>query len=133
MYGENLNCVQWRDDYNNCQKWSWFQNKDAALELIKSEMKRHDERMKAHTDNTTWTKRDRPPDDWNAPLPDWMEKRNENSFLAFKAQELRKEEEEERARAEEVTNQIKQTQNGVATNATSKIIATKTESVCSLM
>lgn len=131
MYGEYLNCDQWRDDYNNCQKWSWFQNKDAALEIIKSEMKRHGERMKAHTDNTTWTKRDKPPNDWNAPLPDWMEKRNENTFLAFKAKELR-EEEEERARVEGAANQ-NQTQSVVAANATSKIIATKIESVCSVM
>lgn len=127
VYGENLNCDQWRDDYNNCQKWSWLKDKNAALELIKSEMKRSDERMQAHTDNTIWTRRDKPPEDWNKPLPDWMQKRNENTFLALKAQELKDEEDE--AKAREAANQQ---QSGIAAN-TSSNDSPNIKSFCNIM
>lgn len=103
MYGESLNCDQWRDDNNNCHKWTWFQNKDAAIEVIKSEIQRRDERMKAHYDNKTWTKRDKPPDDWNKPLPDWMAKRAENSFMKLTMDELN--EDKERAKAQAAPNE----------------------------
>lgn len=121
VYGESQSCDQWSIDYNNCMKWSWFENKDAALEVIKSEMKRRDERMQAHLDNTTWTKRDKPPDDWNKPLPDWMAQRNEHTYLAIKAQELR--DEEEKAKAQEAADQ----------DNTSHENTPKTESRCSIM
>lgn len=127
VYGENLNCDQWREDYNNCQKWNWFKDKNAAIEVIKSEMKRSDERMKAHSDNTIWTKRDKPPEDWNQPLPDWMAERNENSFLAVKAKELQDEEDE--AIAREAANKK---QSGIAANTSSKDTP-NIGSLCSIM
>ena len=36
-----------------------------------------------------WKKRDTPPEDWASPLPEWMAKRDENSYLALKAKEIR--------------------------------------------
>lgn len=88
-------------------------------------MKRRDERMQAHFDNTTWTKRDKPPEDWNKPLPEWMVKRDEHSYLALKRQEEL--DEEEQAKVDEATNQ---SPNGVAANART---TPKTESLCSIM
>lgn len=49
--------------------------------------------MKAHNDNDTWTKRDKPPEDWAKPLPEFIQKRNENTYLAIRAKELKEEEE----------------------------------------
>lgn len=94
-----MDCDQWRDDYNNCQKYSWLTDKEAATSLIQSELSRRAKRMKAHYDNDIWTKRDKPPADWAKPLPPFMEERNKNTFLEKKAQELKEEEEKERLRA----------------------------------
>lgn len=57
--------------------------------LINSEKNRRLERLRAHYRNDTWKKRDAPPEDWAKPLPEWMAKRNENTYLAIKAQELK--------------------------------------------
>lgn len=99
IYGETLDCSQWKEAYNNCQKYSWFKNKDAALELIKSDMRRYDERMKAHLDNDVWTKRDGPPPDWNKPLPDFMVQRGEKAFYKFFADEKEEEAKKQKAMA----------------------------------
>lgn len=128
VYGEYLTCDQWSEDYNNCQKWNWFENKDAAIEVIKSEMKRRDLRMQAHLDNTIWTKRDKPPDDWSSPLPDWMAERDKNTYLAIKAQEMRDEEEQEKA-----AQAANQNQSGIAANTKSEKNASITGSLCNIM
>lgn len=47
------------------------------------------ERLRAHYGNDTWKKRDAPPVDWDKPLPEWLVKREENSYLAFKAKEMK--------------------------------------------
>ncbi|XP_075992858.1 synaptic plasticity regulator PANTS [Anticarsia gemmatalis] len=89
VYGDTLDCNQWKKDYDNCSKWE--ENKDfkAALAVINSEKNRRMERLRAHYRNDTWEKRDSPPEDWAKPLPDWMVKRDENTYLALKAKELR--------------------------------------------
>lgn len=88
-----MNCDQWRDDYNNCQKYSWFNDKEAAKLVIQSEISRRAERLKAHFDNDIWTKRESPPNDWVKPLPAFMEERNKGTFLELKNKELKEEEE----------------------------------------
>lgn len=57
--------------------------------LINSEKVRRLERLKAHYKNDIWKKRDSPPQDWDKPLPEWMAKRDENSYLAHRAKEMR--------------------------------------------
>lgn len=47
------------------------------------------ERLRAHYRNDVWKKRDGPPPDWDKPLPEWMQKRDENTYLAIKAKEMR--------------------------------------------
>lgn len=81
--------------------------------------------MEAHFDNTVWTKRDKPPEDWNKPLPDWMEKRNENSFLSLQAEKLQ--DEKDAARARQAANQH---QSGIAANTSS---TPNVKSFCSVM
>lgn len=46
-------------------------------------------RLRAHYQNDIWKKRESPPDDWAKPLPEWMIKRDENTYLAQKAREIR--------------------------------------------
>lgn len=65
-------------------------------------MLRRDERLKAHLSNDIWEKRDKPPENWSKPLPDWMEERNKNTFLELKATELKENEEKERSKWSEL-------------------------------
>lgn len=81
IYGEMLDCQGWADSYNNCQKYSWMEDKDAAIALIKSELERHEKRMQPHRDNDVWVKREQPPNDWNKPLPQFMIERNKGSYI----------------------------------------------------
>lgn len=93
IFGHYLSCDQWRLDYNNCQKYAWREDKEAARELIISELNRRTKRLKAHYDNDVWKKREHPPDDWSKPLPDFIEERNKNTYLELKAIEFMAEEE----------------------------------------
>lgn len=88
-----MSCEHWRDDHNNCQKYAWFADKEAARELIVSELERRTKRMKAHYANDVWQKREQPPDDWARPLPEFMQERNKNTYLELKANEMKAEEE----------------------------------------
>ncbi|KAJ8966451.1 hypothetical protein NQ317_003197 [Molorchus minor] len=45
--------------------------------------------MLAHYQNDIWEKRKSPPEDWNKPLPEYLQKEYENSYLNVKSKELR--------------------------------------------
>ncbi|XP_063531629.1 synaptic plasticity regulator PANTS [Cydia strobilella] len=89
IFGETLNCNQWKKDYYNCCKWESDSDEKAATALIESEKARRLERLKAHYRNDIWKKREGPPADWDKPLPEWMQKRQENTYLDHKAKEYR--------------------------------------------
>ncbi|XP_034840133.1 synaptic plasticity regulator PANTS [Maniola hyperantus] len=95
IYGETLDCNQWKKDYNNCCKWTDDGDLKAAEAVIKSERIRRLDRLRGHYQNNVWTKREAPPPDWDKPLPEWMVKRDENTYLAYKAKEMREGKEEE--------------------------------------
>jgi len=58
-------------------------------ELVKSEKQRRAMRLHAHYQNDVWEKREKPPENWNAPLPEWMQKEFENSYLHIRNQEMK--------------------------------------------
>ena len=76
IFGESQDCTRWKKDYKNCQLWEDKQDLKAATEVIKSEERRRLARLKDHYGNTVWTKREKPPEDWNAPLPKYLEERS---------------------------------------------------------
>ncbi|KAF7988776.1 hypothetical protein HCN44_007086 [Aphidius gifuensis] len=88
VYGEKLDCSQWKTDYDNCKKWKKTDDDDAYTELVASEKKRRLERLRPHYQNNVWEKREEPPKDWNAPLPDYLVQRNNNTFLALKQADI---------------------------------------------
>lgn len=61
----------------------------SQVAVIESEKQRRLERLRAHYRNDTWKKRDAPPTDWDKPLPEWMAKRDENTYLAQRAKEMK--------------------------------------------
>ncbi|KAF2894098.1 hypothetical protein ILUMI_12073 [Ignelater luminosus] len=89
VYGETIDCSQWRRDYDNCRKWQDTKDMQAAKELVKSETNRRLTRLRAHYNNDVWEKRKEPPEDWNKPLPEYLQKEYENTFLNLKSKELK--------------------------------------------
>lgn len=59
------------------------------MKIIDSEKVRRHDRLKAHYKNNVWEKRKQPPPEWNQPLPDYISKNYENSYLGIKAKEMR--------------------------------------------
>jgi len=45
--------------------------------------------MIGHVKNDVWQDRTAPPVDWNKPLPEWMQKEQENTYLAIKSAEMK--------------------------------------------
>lgn len=56
--------------------------------LVESETARRIERFRNHYKNDVWKKRSGPPADFSKPLPEWMVKRDEGTYLAQKAREI---------------------------------------------
>ncbi|XP_044731674.1 UPF0545 protein C22orf39 homolog [Chrysoperla carnea] len=88
IFGDTIDCSQWKNDYNNCSDWVDRKDKKAAVKLIESESARRKARLDAHDNNTVWEKRKEPPSDWARPLPEWMEKEHSVSYLGIKSKEL---------------------------------------------
>lgn len=82
VYGEIQDCEDWARDLANCQKWAWQGDELAANAIIQSERKRLQGRLLPHIQNKVWSKRDHPPENWNAPLPEF-EEINKNSYLTL--------------------------------------------------
>ncbi|XP_018561454.1 UPF0545 protein C22orf39 homolog [Anoplophora glabripennis] len=89
IYGKTLDCSQWKKDSLNCYKWTENYDIKAAEELIESEKQRRRERLLPHYQNDIWVKRKTPPENWDKPLPEFLQKGYENTYLNIKAKELR--------------------------------------------
>lgn len=63
-------------------------------EVIESEKHRRLERLRPHYQNDVWERRTSPPEDWNKPLPEYLQKEYEGTYLNIKAKEIRGEVEE---------------------------------------
>lgn len=59
-------------------------------ELIESEKQRRFARLSANYANDVWERRKEPPKNWNAPLPEWMQKEFENSYLHIRNEEMKR-------------------------------------------
>ena len=61
--------------------------------LIQRERQRVAERLKPHFTNSVWEKRTTAPEDWSKPLPEYMEERQRDSYLALYTRHQKKVEE----------------------------------------
>lgn len=57
--------------------------------MVQSEKNRMNTRLTANNNNDVWKKRNKPPEDWNKPLPEHLLKDYENSYLNIKAKEMK--------------------------------------------
>lgn len=69
--------------------WCNVGTKSLQDELIKSERERRIKRLHSHLQNDVWEKREKPPENWNDPLPEWMQKEFENSYLHIRNKEMK--------------------------------------------
>ncbi|EGI70196.1 hypothetical protein G5I_00954 [Acromyrmex echinatior] len=67
----------------------YFLSRPTVDALIKSEKQRRYNRLHAHYQNDVWEKRTKPPENWNTPLPEWMQKEFENSYLHIRSKEIK--------------------------------------------
>ncbi|CAH1100485.1 unnamed protein product [Psylliodes chrysocephalus] len=89
VHGKSIDCSQWKKDSVNCYKWEERQDVKAANELIQSEKQRRKERLLPHYSNNVWTRRKSPPENWNDPLPEYITKDYEHSYLNIKSKEMK--------------------------------------------
>lgn len=59
------------------------------MEVIHNEKLRRKERLMSQINNDVWEKRSSPPENWNAPLPDYILKNYTNTYLNLKSMELK--------------------------------------------
>lgn len=78
---------RFNDDTSECT--TEVMPKSLQNELINSEKQRRAERLYAHYRNDVWQKREKPPENWNDPLPEWMQKEFQNSYLHIRNQEMK--------------------------------------------
>jgi len=72
---EPEDCTLWKDNFDDCMKFVNSADEAAAERLVAREGERLKERLRGHFENDVWEKRTSPPDNWNAPLPDYLEAR----------------------------------------------------------
>lgn len=89
IHGESIDCLPWKRDYDSCVRFERNPSDlQAAQEIIASEEQRRTDRLRAHYQNTVWTRRKAPPSDWKKPLPEWLQEKNRNTYLEVKANEM---------------------------------------------
>ncbi|KAK2576254.1 hypothetical protein KPH14_005620 [Odynerus spinipes] len=81
IFGHQIECSAWKEDYENCKIWEENRSEDAYNAIIENETERRRKRLRAHFANIVWKKRDKPPENWNSPLPDWMQENMKVSLL----------------------------------------------------
>ncbi|XP_060528795.1 UPF0545 protein C22orf39 homolog [Cylas formicarius] len=89
IFGHMINCSQWKRDSINCYKWTEKKDVNAGKELIESEKEKRKDRLLNHVRNNIWKRRKEPPENWNCPLPEYLQKEYENSYLNVKSKEIK--------------------------------------------
>ena len=82
--GQVSGCDDWKNNYEDCQMWTKNADESAAKRVIAREEKRIFDRLKGHYLNDVWesrTSEERPPADWNKPLPPHLADAAEDSYL----------------------------------------------------
>lgn len=79
VYGELLDCSHHSANYQACLKFRKTKDFDDLKGVIEWEKNMMETRLQAERQNNTWTLRDKPPEDFNTPLPEFLAKRQAQS------------------------------------------------------
>lgn len=85
MYGEHVEILTYASSHLKLIQ----EILDEQDKLIESEKNHRKERLLPHYQNDVWERRQKPPENWNVPLPEWMQEEFKNSFLHLKNEELK--------------------------------------------
>lgn len=88
VYGELFDCTPIDDNYKACLDYRRTKDSNVLVKIIEWEKDLITTRINAERQNATWQFRDTPPDDFNAPLPEFLAKRQAESL--FKASDKTK-------------------------------------------
>lgn len=81
VYGELFDCSIHKSNYTSCMKYRETKKLDLLYPVIEWEQNLISTRLKAAEQNKVWEFRQSPPEDFNGPLPDFIEKRQSKSFF----------------------------------------------------
>ncbi|GFY06980.1 transposon Tf2-6 polyprotein [Trichonephila clavipes] len=81
IFGHTLKCDEWKQDYLNCMQFRKKRDLKCLENVIESENDRQRKRMKAIEQNDVWSYRTSPPENWNSPMPKWMQEEKKDSLL----------------------------------------------------
>ena len=91
--GKTNQCDNWKQNYEDCKLWVSNTDHEAAKRIIEREEKRIFDRLKGHYENDVWESRrpsERPPEDWNKPLPEHLADLADESYLKLYKENLEK-------------------------------------------
>lgn len=90
--GENQECQPYQDLFVDCLKYKRDPEKnfDLLLKLKKYENELVQKRVESVVKNDVWQLRQKPPSDWNSPLPDWCIERLKDTYW-YKSRNLKQE------------------------------------------
>lgn len=84
VYGDLLDCNIHNDNYSHCLNYRKKKNLDSLNPIIEWENAVMDARNKSVLNNKAWQLRDRPPIDFDGPLPEFLRRRQkESSFSRY--------------------------------------------------
>ena len=69
-------------------KWVLTSLSNMQERIVEREGKRLSARLKGHLENDVWERRSEPPENWNAPLPEYLKTRADMSYLKRYKQQL---------------------------------------------
>ena len=77
--GSKLDCSVFKNLINDCELWNKEMKQESLQNIINYEKNMIINRNKSISNNNVWAYREKPPQDWNAKLPEWAELRIKNS------------------------------------------------------
>lgn len=81
VYGELFDCSEHKNNYNNCMKFRSTQNPDVLDPIIEWETNLIQTRLNAAKNNKAWAFRKSPPSDFEKPLPEFLQKRQQKTLF----------------------------------------------------
>jgi hypothetical protein len=83
VYGELFDCNPNYDNYKACLVYRKTGDTDVLKTVVEWEKKLMTARLEAERQNKTWQFRERPPEDFNGPLPEFLQKRQAESLFNY--------------------------------------------------
>lgn len=89
LNGKTEDCNKWDPLRKACRKWERDIDIKAGVTIIKHEKQTVARRLESRKNNDVWNVRqNKPPENWNSPLPEHLVEKNQGSYLEQHMEEL---------------------------------------------